>query len=541
MPFHELPFSPPIACGAAERGGEVLPVLDLATVFGRRSAPRRGWQMILMANGNFRALVLCERALGERKLGLEVQRPLPIALPYPVVYGCYTEANSVRLILNVEELAVHFEPSMARHLEKALPAAPGEWTEEDLQGESGGEAEVSALEAAREGVAAAPEGLEQVEAGPPEAAREGAAPSDAGQEPAAVAFAIEEPAAVEPPIDLAETAGQTETGSSVGQGTGGESEAPQEAPQPPQVVELPEAVEELPDVMELPEIVEELPEAAPHYPEVMEELPEVMELPEIVEELPEVAPELPPAALESSGAAEETALPASPVDQGTEPAAERELEGEIPIYELEPEEELVIFDEKPLAASFEKPAGAQEGPPEAQWVLAAEPSPPPAAGTQADLAEAQSRPEVELAGPPAAAPTQESAEAPVSSEGSRRGRRQALIGAAAVFVFAVLAGVFAVLQPGRGGRPPVAHEEAAPSANGAATATAKAPELELSVPAERPIETPEYVVKEGDTLWGIAERFTGNPFNYPRIAGENRIADPDRIYPGQRIRLTREK
>jgi nucleoid-associated protein YgaU len=45
------------------------------------------------------------------------------------------------------------------------------------------------------------------------------------------------------------------------------------------------------------------------------------------------------------------------------------------------------------------------------------------------------------------------------------------------------------------------------------------------------------VVKKDDTLWNISERFTGNPFNYPRIAGENRIADPDLIFPGQRIRL----
>jgi nucleoid-associated protein YgaU len=45
------------------------------------------------------------------------------------------------------------------------------------------------------------------------------------------------------------------------------------------------------------------------------------------------------------------------------------------------------------------------------------------------------------------------------------------------------------------------------------------------------------VVVKNDTLWSISERFTGNPFNYPRIAGENRIADPDLIFPGQTIRL----
>jgi CheW-like domain len=32
-------------------------------------------------------------------------------------------------------------------------------------------------------------------------------------------------------------------------------------------------------------------------------------------------------------------------------------------------------------------------------------------------------------------------------------------------------------------------------------------------------------------------QFTGGSCNYPGIAGENRIADPDLIFPGQRIRL----
>jgi nucleoid-associated protein YgaU len=80
-----------------------------------------------------------------------------------------------------------------------------------------------------------------------------------------------------------------------------------------------------------------------------------------------------------------------------------------------------------------------------------------------------------------------------------------------------------------------------PGGTVAQTQTRREPQLELSLPAGSPVEASEYVVREGDTLWSIARRFTGNPFNYPRIAGENRIADPDLIFPGQRIRLTREK
>jgi LysM repeat protein len=61
--------------------------------------------------------------------------------------------------------------------------------------------------------------------------------------------------------------------------------------------------------------------------------------------------------------------------------------------------------------------------------------------------------------------------------------------------------------------------------------------LELEIPANKPVDIDEYVVQEGDTLWSISQRFTGSPYNYPRIAGENRIAEPDLIFPGQRIRL----
>jgi nucleoid-associated protein YgaU len=45
------------------------------------------------------------------------------------------------------------------------------------------------------------------------------------------------------------------------------------------------------------------------------------------------------------------------------------------------------------------------------------------------------------------------------------------------------------------------------------------------------------VVKKGDTLWAISKRFTGNPFNYPQVAKENNIKNPDLIFPGQEIRL----
>ncbi|KPJ77602.1 MAG: hypothetical protein AMJ54_07335 [Deltaproteobacteria bacterium SG8_13] len=46
-----------------------------------------------------------------------------------------------------------------------------------------------------------------------------------------------------------------------------------------------------------------------------------------------------------------------------------------------------------------------------------------------------------------------------------------------------------------------------------------------------------YKVKKGDTLWGISEKYTGTGFNYPKLADDNRIKNPDLIFPRQRIEV----
>ena len=62
-------------------------------------------------------------------------------------------------------------------------------------------------------------------------------------------------------------------------------------------------------------------------------------------------------------------------------------------------------------------------------------------------------------------------------------------------------------------------------------------------------ETPEnvtyetgfyYTVKKGDTLWDLSQKFSDTPWQWPEMWQENdQIANPHRIYPGERIRLYR--
>ena len=57
--------------------------------------------------------------------------------------------------------------------------------------------------------------------------------------------------------------------------------------------------------------------------------------------------------------------------------------------------------------------------------------------------------------------------------------------------------------------------------------------------AAEPTSVEFYVIQSGDTLSGIAKSHYGNAMRYPEIFEANRevIQDPDKIYPGQKIRI----
>ena len=49
-----------------------------------------------------------------------------------------------------------------------------------------------------------------------------------------------------------------------------------------------------------------------------------------------------------------------------------------------------------------------------------------------------------------------------------------------------------------------------------------------------------HIVVKGDTLWDISAKYLGDPFRYPELAKLSRINDPDLIYPGDLIRITKK-
>jgi len=52
-------------------------------------------------------------------------------------------------------------------------------------------------------------------------------------------------------------------------------------------------------------------------------------------------------------------------------------------------------------------------------------------------------------------------------------------------------------------------------------------------------EEPEiYIIKKGDTLWGLSERFVKDPYYWPDMWSKNReITNPHVVYPGQKVKV----
>ncbi|MFC3192958.1 peptidoglycan-binding protein LysM [Marinicella sediminis] len=70
-------------------------------------------------------------------------------------------------------------------------------------------------------------------------------------------------------------------------------------------------------------------------------------------------------------------------------------------------------------------------------------------------------------------------------------------------------------------------------------AVAEAEAAEADKAGEEAWESRTYTVKSGDTLGKIAKEFYGNAMEYPKIFEANKpmLSDPDKIYPGQVLRI----
>jgi chemotaxis signal transduction protein len=110
--YRSIPGIHSIMIGVAPYKGALLPVLDLALCFGLRSVIKPDWKLIVIKNGEFRAMVPSREVSDKFTLTLEEQQRLPINQRYRYVYGCYTIESKVRLMLNVKTLTTHFDEAL---------------------------------------------------------------------------------------------------------------------------------------------------------------------------------------------------------------------------------------------------------------------------------------------------------------------------------------------------------------------------------------------------------------------------------------------
>lgn len=67
---------------------------------------------------------------------------------------------------------------------------------------------------------------------------------------------------------------------------------------------------------------------------------------------------------------------------------------------------------------------------------------------------------------------------------------------------------------------------------------ASAAQPTTSKPIQTPVDTSSYyTVKSGDTLTGIAAKYLGSAIKYKDLASLNHLPDPNKIYPGEKIYL----
>ncbi len=615
-PYRAIPNAPPIVVGVALHDGLLLPVVDLASVFGRRSIAASGWRMILVKNGDFRALVITETVFGKRRLPLDIHRDVPIRLPHHVVYGCYPESDSVKLILNVEAMVVHFEKSLVQEL---LPAMPQEMKRAaaelvpSLLGEHAAALESEIVQLSPS-VSAAPETAAPALAGTAASLR------NVGDEPSAPAGTIQKAEGEEEITDEAqkqqaeavelkpedmeksaalEQAKSALATSAVSESTGRERET----------AATPERKEYA---------IAQTGAAAVASEEMTEKaLPEQTEKPPmgITPDFQYEDAEKTGAALEQEKSAADAPAAAAPIGpEGGAGLAEERRDGAVPSEDVafvpegtdedgqgkdtetigekkspgETDEAKAALTETPFesrlpagkAGSAASPSGEEQEAesasgsqpasypqndksfkpePERQQEILLEPQhamqeAPAFAASEAQrfAQEKESSPESEQERAEQLPGRHQEVEQPVlsaaethqyASSGSSWKRRIGIGALAAAVLAGMVYGIGVYHKPGP--EKPVKEEDPPKMEQmktEAKTPPAKKKEtsLVLEIPAAKPLTIDMYVVVKGDTLWRISERFTGNPFNYPRIAGENRIANPDLIFPGQKIYLRKK-
>jgi chemotaxis signal transduction protein len=533
LPFIPVPGTTEIVLGVAELRGELLPVLDLAALFGRRSPIGEKSRMMHIVNGDFQALVITSEVAGSRMLPVETHRRVPIALPHQVLYGCYLDEGMVRLILNVEALAVNFEKIEVRELAASLSP---ELMEAGSLKTQPTPAEHSAPVPAdiRIGASAGAVEAEPEHAAVPTAAEivpepeETAVHEQAKQRFEAERFQSEEEARSRAVVQARM---QAEVNAIA------EKRARENAEQLKFEAEALARAEA--ETREQEEVRRKAAEES--VSRAAEEARKRQE-----EESRQKALDL---VRESAAAAARTAAGEAVERQAAE-EAKRQAAGEARLRAEEESRKLEQQAAQQRAAAEEQNRETERLVAEQARVVAELEKREADEARQRENKEAEGRVAREAAAkaesrtmPDQRAVLQfspEPAPGEVRPAARVRGKYRGIAAVIALFL-ALLIYFFGM--PKRPEPQQLLPEKTLKQAETRENAPQpeKEPPLYLMVPPDKATSASYvYSVVKGDNLWNIAMRFTGNPLNYPSVARDNSIATPDLIFPGQRIRLMQQ-
>ncbi|MDH4164310.1 MAG: chemotaxis protein CheW [Nitrospirota bacterium] len=503
-----VPNAPAIVLGVIERSGKVLPVLDLAVIFGRRSPVTDTWKLVHLENGDFEALVAVEQILGDKQLSLDVQKQVPIVLPYDVLYGCYLDENVVRLIVNVQSLTVHFEETTIRDFMSTMSPVVAEPPVIMPATANIGQPRSDDRMDRDTGISSPPDTREQQ--------------SSYEHQPALYASGNREmPKAAQSWSDRV--------------GTGHQAyEQPVSKDNPP----VPESARSIDDEnarMRSEKERLDAEQAAQRAEDERIKAEQARVQAERERHEADAALKAEEQRLQRERVREEEARRAQEEKERLERAAAQAESDRTEKARLQAEEEKRFEEERVKLREAHESRERERRRKEQE--MARESAPGPRSADDRRMPIPDDRQEQE------SSRRAESPQVPGRTHAARNIMVSLLVAAVLLLVF---------FFPGAG------KKDRAPDVTSKARSTASSdhaehsdkigsaqkdqePPLVLAVPRTMPVPDPAvYVVAKGDTLWSIAKRFTGNPLNYPRVAKDNSIATPDLIYPGQRIRLKKE-
>lgn len=110
--YRRLPVSRPAVAGVARHQDVLWPVVDPGVCFGSNRVEAAS-RMVHFESEDFKALVLAGDETIERRLTPEMQHALPFHQHHGMVHCCYPDDGAVRLVLNIPALAEHFDGSCA--------------------------------------------------------------------------------------------------------------------------------------------------------------------------------------------------------------------------------------------------------------------------------------------------------------------------------------------------------------------------------------------------------------------------------------------